>query len=127
HAEVLTGIDVLKRDGFRQLAGRKIGLITNHTGRSREGESTAKLLHQAKNVHLAVLFSPEHGFEGKLDVSKIGDTQDGTTGLRVYSLYGETRRPTAAMLETIDTVVFDIQDIGTRFYTYVSTMGEAMQ
>jgi uncharacterized protein YbbC (DUF1343 family)/CubicO group peptidase (beta-lactamase class C family) len=127
HGEVLTGIDVLKRDGFRQLAGRKVGLITNHTGQSREGESTVKLLHEAKNVQLGVLFSPEHGFEGKLDVSKIGDTRDAATGLKVFSLYGETRKPTAAMLAEIDTVVFDIQDIGARFYTYVSTMGEAMK
>jgi uncharacterized protein YbbC (DUF1343 family)/CubicO group peptidase (beta-lactamase class C family) len=126
-AEVLTGIDVLKRDNFRQLAGRKIGLITNHTGRSREGESTVKLLHDAKEVMLSVLFSPEHGYEGKLDVSKIGDTQDSATGLKVFSLYGETRKPTAVMLADIDTVVFDIQDIGARFYTYESTMGEAMK
>ena len=125
--EVLTGMDVLERDGFRQLAGRKVGLITNHTGRSRSGASTVTLLADAKNVELVTLFSPEHGFEGKLDVSKIGDTQDGKTGLKVHSLYGETRRPTAAMLEGIDTVVFDIQDIGARFYTYVSTMGEAMK
>ena len=70
---MLTGVDVLKRDNFRQLAGRKVGLITNHTGKSREGESTVKLLHDAKNVQLKALFSPEHGFEGKLDVSKIGE------------------------------------------------------
>jgi uncharacterized protein YbbC (DUF1343 family)/CubicO group peptidase (beta-lactamase class C family) len=127
HAGVLTGIDVLKRDGFRQLAGRKVGLITNHTGRSIDGESTVKLLHEAKGVELKVLFSPEHGFEGKLDVSKVGDTRDAATGLKVFSLYGETRKPTAAMLESIDTVAFDIQDIGARFYTYVSTMGEAMK
>ena len=126
-SDVLTGIDVLQRDNFRQLAGRKIGLITNHTGKSREGESTVQLLHEAKNVELAVLFSPEHGFEGKLDVSKIGDTRDTATGLPVYSLYGETRKPTPQMLDSIDTVVFDIQDIGARFYTYVSTMGEAMK
>ena len=126
-AEVLTGIDVLKRDGFRQLAGRKIGLITNHTGRSREGESTVNLLHEAKDVKLAILFSPEHGFEGKLDISRIGNTQDQATGLKVFSLYGETRKPTPAMLSEIDTLVFDIQDIGARFYTYVSTMGEAMR
>jgi uncharacterized protein YbbC (DUF1343 family)/CubicO group peptidase (beta-lactamase class C family) len=130
--EVLTGIDVLVRDNFRQLAGRKVGLITNHTGASRDGQSTVKLLHgaqssDAKGVTLAALFSPEHGFEGKLDVSKIGDAQDAATGLKVFSLYGETRKPTAAMLESIDTLVFDIQDIGARFYTYVSTMGEAMK
>jgi uncharacterized protein YbbC (DUF1343 family)/CubicO group peptidase (beta-lactamase class C family) len=127
YGEVLTGIDVLKRDNFRQLADRKIGLITNHTGRSREGESTVQLLHEAKNVDLVALFSPEHGFEGKLDVSKIGDTRDPATGLKVFSLYGETRKPTAAMLAEIDTLVFDIQDIGARFYTYTSTMGEALK
>jgi uncharacterized protein YbbC (DUF1343 family) len=121
------GIDVLARDGFRQLAGRKVGLITNHTGRSRDGTSTVKLLHEAQNLTLVALFSPEHGFEGKLDVAKISDTQDAATGLKVYSLYGQTRRPTKEMLEGIDTLVVDIQDIGTRFYTYVSTMGEAMQ
>jgi uncharacterized protein YbbC (DUF1343 family) len=75
---------------------------------------------------LIALFSPEHGFEGKLDTSKISDAKDQQTGLKVYSLYGETRRPTAAMLADIDTLVFDIQDIGVRFYTYISTMGEAM-
>ncbi len=126
-SEVLTGIDVLKRENFRQLAGRKVGLITNHTGRSREGETTVKLLHDAKNVELVALFSPEHGFEGKLDVSKIGDAKDAETGLKVFSLYGETRKPTAAMLAEIDTLVFDIQDIGARFYTYTSTMGEALR
>jgi uncharacterized protein YbbC (DUF1343 family) len=125
--EVLLGIDVLKRDGFRQLAGRKVGLITNHTGQDRDGVSTVKLLHEAKNMQLVTLFSPEHGFAGKLDVSKIGDSKDEATGLKVLSLYGETRRPTAAMLEGIDTLVFDIQDVGARFYTFVSTMGEAMK
>jgi uncharacterized protein YbbC (DUF1343 family)/CubicO group peptidase (beta-lactamase class C family) len=126
-AGVLTGIDVLQRDGFRQLAGRRVGLITNHTGRTREGVSTVQLLHEAKNLQLVALFSPEHGFEGRLDVSKIGDTQDKATGLKVHSLYSETRKPTAEMLADIDTLVFDIQDIGARFYTYVSTMGEAMR
>ncbi|MFV0445098.1 MAG: exo-beta-N-acetylmuramidase NamZ domain-containing protein [Planctomycetaceae bacterium] len=125
--EVLTGIDVLVRDGFRPLTGRKVGLITNHTGRSRDGRTTVELLHAANNLDLTALFSPEHGFAGQLDVSKVGDSQDAATGLKVFSLYGETRRPTAEMLENVDTLVFDIQDIGARFYTYVSTMGEAMQ
>ncbi len=124
---VLTGIDVLSRDNFRQLAGRKAGLITNHTGRSADGDSTVKLFHEAANVELVALFSPEHGFEGKLDIAKIGDSQDQSTGLKVHSLYGETRKPTKEMLADLDTLVFDIQDIGTRFYTYVSTMGEAMK
>jgi uncharacterized protein YbbC (DUF1343 family) len=125
--EVLTGIDVLVRDGFRALAGRNIGLITNPTGRTRDGRRTVDVLHQAPGVQLVALFSPEHGWEGQLDVSRIDDTRDAATGLKVYSLYGATRRPTAAMLEGIDTLVFDIQDIGTRYYTYVSTMGEAMR
>ena len=125
--DVLTGVDVLARDGFRQLAGRKVGLITNHTGRSREGASTVKRLHEANNVDLIALFSPEHGFEGKLDIAKIGDSQDQSTGLKVFSLYGETRKPTKEMLDGLDTLVFDIQDVGARFYTYVSTMGEAMK
>ena len=125
--QVLTGIDVLERDNFRQLAGRKVGLITNHTGRSRSGASTVKLFHDSKELKLVALFSPEHGFAGKLDIAKIGDSEDQTTGLKVLSLYGETRRPTPAMLQDVDTLVFDIQDVGARFYTYVSTMGEAMK
>ncbi|WP_417851923.1 exo-beta-N-acetylmuramidase NamZ domain-containing protein [Thalassoglobus sp.] len=123
---VLNGIDVLQRDKFKLLADQRVGLITNHTGLNRDGVSTVKLLNDAKNVSLKALFSPEHGFEGKLDVSKIGDTKDQSTGLIVFSLYGATRRPTEKMLDEIDTLVFDIQDIGARFYTYVSTMGEAM-
>jgi uncharacterized protein YbbC (DUF1343 family) len=123
---VLAGIDVLEREGFAALAGKRVGLITNHTGRNRDGISTVQLLSKASNVQLRGLFSPEHGFEGKLDIAKINDSSDPTTGLKIHSLYGETRRPTAAMLAEIDTMVFDIQDIGTRFYTYISTMGEAM-
>jgi uncharacterized protein YbbC (DUF1343 family) len=126
-AGVLTGIDVLEKQQFKPLVGRRVGLITNHTGRNGDGKSTVELFHSAKNVKLAALFSPEHGFEGKLDVAKIADTKDTRTGIKVYSLYGETRRPTAAMLTDIDTLVFDIQDVGVRFYTYVSTMGEAMR
>jgi uncharacterized protein YbbC (DUF1343 family)/CubicO group peptidase (beta-lactamase class C family) len=125
-APALAGIDVLQRDGFRQLEGRCVGLITNHTGRNQAGVSTVRLLQGASNVRVVALFGPEHGFEGKLDVAKVPDGQDPATGLKVYSLYGETRRPTLAMLEGIDTLVFDIQDIGARFYTYLSTMGEAM-
>jgi uncharacterized protein YbbC (DUF1343 family) len=125
-ADVLCGIDVLKRDGFKQLAGRKLALITNHTGRDREGNRIVDLLHEAKNVELVRLFSPEHGLYGALD-EKVGHGKDEKTGLQVYSLYGETRRPTAPMLEGIDTLVFDIQDVGTRYYTYVATMGNCME
>ena len=124
---VLTGIDVLQRNGFRALAGRNIGLITNHTGIDRSGISNIQLLHDASEVNLVVLFSPEHGLFGKLDVPLIDDAEDLSTGIRVFSLYGNTRVPTSDMLKNIDTLVFDIQDIGTRFYTYISTMGHAMQ
>jgi len=124
---VETGIDVLVRKNFARLESRRVGLITNHTGMDRSGVSTVRRLHDAPNVRLVALFSPEHGLHGKLDVPKIADTEDGETGLRVFSLYGETRKPTTAMLEGIDTLVFDIQDIGTRFYTYISTMGLAME
>ena len=125
--EVLNGIDVLQRSGFATLKGHNVGLITNQTGLNRDGVGTVRLLHEAEGVTLKTLFSPEHGLEGKLDIPKIGDQQDTTTGLKVFSLYGETRTPTKASLEGIDTLVFDIQDIGCRFYTYVSTMGNAMK
>ena len=120
---VLCGIDVLQRDHFRLLAGHRVGLITNHTGVNREGTTTARLLADAPEVQLTAIFSPEHGLEGKLDVPQIDDSQHGETGVKIWSLYGETRRPTAASLEGLDTLVFDIQDIGTRFYTYISTLG----
>lgn len=124
---VLNGIDVLKRDSFRQLRGRKIGLITNHTGIDRERNATIDLLHAAPEVKLVALFSPEHGIRGDQDHEKIGDTTDQKTGLPVYSLYGERRTPSADQLKGIDTLVFDIQDIGCRFYTYISTMTNCME
>jgi uncharacterized protein YbbC (DUF1343 family) len=126
-AQVLAGIDVLERDGFRQLAGRKVGLICNHSGTNYRGISTVKLLHDSPRVNLVALFSPEHGFAGKLDQANVDDDRDLTTGLKVFSLYGKTRVPTSEMLAGVDTLIFDIQDIGTRFYTYISTMGGAMK
>ncbi len=125
--QVQCGIDVLQRDQFRLLAGHRIGLVTNHTGVNREGTTTARLLADAPGVQLRAIFSPEHGIEGKLDVPQIGDDLHGETGVKIWSLYGESRRPTAASLEGLDTLVFDIQDIGTRFYTYISTLAYAMQ
>jgi uncharacterized protein YbbC (DUF1343 family) len=127
NAGVMTGIDVLARDGFTHLSGQRIALISNHTGLDRNGRSTASLLHEAHNVELVRIFSPEHGYEGNLDIELVVDGVDDGTGIPVFSLYGEVRRPTADMLEGIDTIVFDIQDIGARFYTYISTMGNAMQ
>ncbi len=125
--DVLCGIDRLEHDQFRSLLGKKVGLITNHTGLNRDGVSTVQLLHNAANVELVRLFSPEHGFAGRLDIPKIDDSKDRTTGLRIFSLYGETRKPTPESLRDLDVLVFDIQDIGTRFYTYISTMGLAME
>ncbi|MEP7341297.1 MAG: exo-beta-N-acetylmuramidase NamZ domain-containing protein [Acidobacteriota bacterium] len=126
-SQTLNGIDVLKRDGFALLKGKRVGLITNHTGRDRDGDPTIDVLHKAPDVKLVALFSPEHGIRGALDQEKITNTTDEKTGLPVFSLYGETRKPTAEMLKDIDVLVFDIQDIGARFYTYVSTMGLAME
>ena len=124
---VLTGIDVLERDGFKQLEGRRIGLITNHTGRDYAGRSTIDVLSEAKNLKLVALFSPEHGLRGMED-SPVTDQRDQKTGLPVYSLYDkDRRRPAAEMLKGIDTLVFDIQDVGARFYTYITTCGYAME
>ncbi len=127
-APVLNGIDALERDGFALLAGRKVGLITNHTGINRARRSTIDLLADAPQVELKALFSPEHGIRGVLDQDSIDDGTDPATGLPVYSLYkSEGRKPTPAQLKGLDALVFDIQDIGCRFYTYVSTMGLAME
>ena len=124
---VMTGIDVLQRDGFKQLEGRRVALITNHTGRDSEGRSTIDVLASAKNLKLVALLSPEHGLRG-LEDTHVGDTRDEKTGLPVYSLYDkDRRRPTDEMLAGVDTIVFDIQDIGARFYTYITTCGYAME
>lgn len=125
--QTLNGIDVLKRDGFALLKGKRVGLITNHTGRDRDGNPTIDVLFKAPDVKLVALFSPEHGIRGALDQEKITNSTDEKTGLPVFSLYGETRKPTAEMLKDIDVLVFDIQDIGARFYTYISTMGLALE
>ena len=123
---VLSGIDVLSRDHFELLKGQRIGLITNQTGINCEGRTTIDLLRESSDVDLAALFSPEHGIAGKLDQGIVGDSVDGS-GMKVFSLYGATREPTAEQLSKVDTLVFDIQDIGCRFYTYISTMGLAMK
>ncbi len=123
---VMTGIDVLRAEGFARLRGRRIGLVTNHTGRARDGSPTIDLMHSAPGLTLVALFSPEHGIRGVLD-DKVASSVDEKTGLTIHSLYGETRRPTDAMLEGIDTLVVDIQDVGARFYTYVSTMALVME
>ena len=123
---VLTGIDVLRAGGFAQLAGRRVGLVTNHTGRARDGATTIDLIFGAPDVELVALFSPEHGIRGILDAN-VPSSVDEKTKLQIHSLYGETRRPTDAMLEGIDTMVIDLQDIGARFYTYMTTMAYVME
>ena len=123
---VLTGIDNAQKQDFLPMHGRRIGLITNQTGVNRDGKLTAVLLRHARGVLLHTLFSPEHGLRGAAD-SDIPDAVDPDVGLPVFSLYGERRQPTAALLENLDTLIFDIQDIGTRFYTYISTLGLCME
>lgn len=125
-SSVLNGIDALAKQNFAPLQSKRIGLITNHTGRDRDGNSTIDLLANAPGVKLVALFSPEHGIRGVMD-EKVTDSKDEKTGLPIYSLYGETRKPTPQMLQGLDALVFDIQDIGARFYTYPSTMGLAME
>ncbi|TWT29908.1 exo-beta-N-acetylmuramidase NamZ domain-containing protein [Blastopirellula retiformator] len=121
------GIDVLADSKFAALKGQKVGVIGNHTSRTKSGESIVELMANSPDVELVTIFSPEHGFFGALDQSEIGDTVDPKTGVAVKSLYGKTRKPTPEMLKGIDRLVFDIQDVGCRFYTYISTMGLAME
>jgi uncharacterized protein YbbC (DUF1343 family) len=125
-ADTLTGIDVLEAQNFAPLAGKRVGLITNQTGVDREGRSTIDLMAHAPGVKLVALFSPEHGLRGESD-ARVSASTDETTGLPIYSLYGETDRPTDAMLAGVNVLVFDIQDAGVRFYTYITTMGYAME
>ncbi|RMG52848.1 MAG: DUF1343 domain-containing protein [Acidobacteria bacterium] len=122
----LTGIDVLQRENFAPLNGRRVGLITNQTGRDGQGRRTIDLFYRAPNVALVAIFSPEHGIRGRAE-GPISHSRDEATGVPIYSLYGEHRKPTPDMLRGIDTLVFDIQDVGARFYTYITTMGYAME
>jgi uncharacterized protein YbbC (DUF1343 family)/CubicO group peptidase (beta-lactamase class C family) len=126
-AQVLNGIDVLVSDGFHSLKGQRVGLITNHTGLTRDGTRNIDAMI-AGGVNLKSLFSPEHGIAVRADDENIGNATDEATGLPVFSLYyGANRRPTGDMLDGIDVLVFDIQDIGARFYTYMCTMKNAME
>ena len=123
HDVTQLGIEVLLRDSLHVLQGKRVGLITNHTGRDRNGTSTIDLLHRAPGVRLTALFAPEHGIRGVAqDGVKIASGVDSATGIPIYSLYGDTRVPTADMLRDVDVVAYDIQDVGARVYTYVWTM-----
>ena len=122
----LNGIDVLVRQKFAPLKGLRLGLITNHTGQDRDRNPTIDLLKNAPGIELKVLFSPEHGIRGEVD-ERVGDSVDAKTGLPVYSLYGQRSKPTPEQLKDLDALVFDIQDIGCRFYTYTATMGLTLE
>ncbi len=123
---VLTGIDVLRAENFARLQGRRVGLVTNHTGRAADGTPTIDLLFGRNDFSLVALFSPEHGIRGILDEA-VPSSVDEKTGLTIHSLYGETRRPNDAMLAGLDTIVVDLQDIGARFYTYATTLAYVME
>ena len=125
-ALVQTGLDMLEAQKFAPLRGKHIGLITNHTGLDAQGRSTVEVLSHAAGVKLVALFSPEHGFSGRND-EKLPSSTDATTGLPIFSLYGDTLRPTDEMLAGVDTLVFDVQDAGVRFYTYITTMAYCME
>ena len=127
-AQVRTGLEVLLSDSLHVLRGKRVGLITNHTGLDRNGRRNVDLLARAPGVQLVALFGPEHGFAGTVrGGDKIGGATDSATGLPIHSLYGETRVPTAAMLENVDVLLYDIQDVGARVYTFVWTMALAAE
>ena len=123
---VWTGIDVLREEGFARLSGSRVALVTNQTGRARDGATTVDLLHDESSVELVSLFSPEHGIQGRLD-GPVSSDRDLGTGLPIHSLYGDTRRPSASMLQGLDTIVIDLQDVGARFYTYATTMAYVLE
>lgn len=128
NAQVKTGIEVLKNQNFLLLKGKKVGLITNPTGVDASLKSTIDVLNEAPEVDLVALFGPEHGVRGNVAAGeKVENLTDPATGLPVFSLYGKTRKPTPQMLSGIDVLVYDIQDIGSRSYTYISTLGLAME
>jgi uncharacterized protein YbbC (DUF1343 family)/CubicO group peptidase (beta-lactamase class C family) len=124
--EVCNGIDVLRRQDYAPLKGLRVGLITNPTGHDRQRNPTIDLLKAAPGVQLRALFSPEHGLRGQLDAA-VSDSVDLATGLPVFSLYGDTRKPRPQQLRDLDALVFDVQDIGCRFYTYISTLGLCLE
>lgn len=120
---VSLGITTLLTDSLHLVRGKRVGLITNHTGRDEHGSSTIDLLHRASGVQLTALFSPEHGIRGAAEAGeRISSSTDSATGVPIHSLYGETRVPGPRMLESVDVLLYDIQDVGARMYTYVWTM-----
>lgn len=127
-AQVKPGVEVLRDHGFKELAGKRVGLITNPTGVDNNLKSTVDILHDAENVELVALFGPEHGVRGDVHAGdEFGNSVDPATGVKVYSIFGKTKKPTAEMLKGIDALVYDIQDIGCRSFTFVSTLGLALE
>ena len=125
---VKTGIDVLELNGFKQLQGKKVGLVTNPSGVNNKLVSTVDILANAPGVELVALYGPEHGVRGDIHAGdKVSDEVDPKTGVPVYSLYGKTRKPTPEMLKDIDAIVYDIQDNGCRSFTFISTLGLLME
>ena len=128
NAQVVPGIEVLEQDGFRVLKGKRVGLVTNPSGVSRDLRSTIDILFDAPEVNLVALYGPEHGVRGDAYAGDhVEGGKDPKTGLPVHSLYGPTREPTPEMLKGIDVMVYDIQDVGTRCYTFISTLGLVMR
>lgn len=126
--KIKTGIEVLKEQNFKCLEGKRVGLITNPTGIDNQLKSTIDVLHEAPNVNLVALYGPEHGVRGDAHAGDtVNNERDASTGIHVHSLYGKTKKPTPEMLKGIDVLVYDIQDIGCRSFTYISTMGLAME
>jgi uncharacterized protein YbbC (DUF1343 family) len=125
---VRSGLDIVVAGGFSEFKGKRAGIITNQTGIDHERRHIADLFHEAEGVELAALFGPEHGIRGDIEGgAKIATRVDAKTGVTVYSLYGETRKPAPEMLQNLDVLIFDVQDVGARFYTYISTMSLAME
>ena len=127
-AKVQTGIEVLRANGFKLLEGKRVGLTTNPTGVDSNLKSTIDILWEAENVNLVALYGPEHGVRGNVHAGDVVDNEvDKKTGLKMYSLYGKTKKPNKEMMDEIDVMVYDIQDNGCRSYTYISTMGMLME
>ena len=123
---VIPGVEVLLSDSLHLIRGKRVGLLTNHSGRDRKGTSTIDLLHKAPGVKLTALFGPEHGIRGDARAgAQISDSVDAATGVKIYSLYGAVSVPTQAMLDQIDVLVYDIQDVGARVYTFEWTLANA--
>ena len=125
---VKPGIEVLRERGFEGLVGKRVGLVTNPSGVDRNLKSTIDILYSAPGVELVALYGPEHGVRGDMYAGdKVSDSKDAVTGLPVYSIYGATRKPTQEMLEGVDVMVYDIQDVGARSYTFISSLGLVME